>query len=61
MDNHRQTCLFRTCIFITKGIFTDLTKTALGATNDKIIRSIDTMETYAYGTNEELIQTNEEI
>ena len=35
-------------------------KTALGAADDKIIRSIDTMETYAYGTNEELRQKNEE-
>ena len=34
---------------------------ALSVKNDKRVQSIDSIETYAYGTNEEIIQKKEEI
>ena len=36
-------------------------KIALSANDDKRIQSIDSIETYAYGTSKELIYKNEEI
>ena len=42
--------------------FTDeVNKVTLSAADDKRIQSIDSIETYAYGTNKGLICKNEEI
>ena len=37
----------------------NVNKTALGTNNDTKIKSIDSIETYAYGTNEEIMQKDE--
>ena len=43
-------------------IFTkEVNKIALSANDDKIMQSIDSTETYAYVTNEEIIKKKEEI
>ena len=34
----------------------NVNKTALSANNDKRIKSVDSIKTYAYGTNEEIMQ-----
>ena len=43
-------------------VFTeDVNKIVLSTDNDKRIQSIDSTETYVYGTNEEIIHEKEEI
>ena len=43
-------------------VFTEETnKIALSSNDDKRMRSIDLIETYAYGTNRDLVSENEEI
>ena len=37
----------------------NVNKTALSANNDKRIKSVDSIKTYAYGTNEEIMQKDE--
>ena len=37
----------------------NVNKTALSASNDKRIKSVDSIKTYAYGTNEEIMQKDE--
>ena len=45
-----------------RNVFTDeVNKVALNAINDKRIWFIDYIQTYAYGTSKDIIQTNEEI
>ena len=40
---------------------TKIDKIALSANDDKRIQSIDSVETYAYGTNEETLHQKEDI
>ena len=39
----------------------EVNKTVLNAKNDKRIQSVDSLETYEYGTNEEIIHSKKEI
>ena len=52
----------QTYVFTERNVFTEeVDKTALSANDDKEIKLIDSVETYAYGTNEEMIHRKEEI